>query len=231
MLKENLTPTIIKEKVSQFLKNNGTIYTEEEKKIILDNCLMGLYTDFPDTFIRQVYAELDLMDPSHNIYLGFIKLLEKYHSLEKNIIEVGGGRLPILAKYISLRQKSGSITVYDPTLVIPSNIPHNMVLKRKRFTSDINHPQSKLIIGFMPEESTEEMLEYAYRTKSDFMIALSDILDEVDMYQQDGLWTNWQQGIICEATRNVERNGMGKLHITTLEKYDNPYPIIYNYKK
>ena len=39
MLKENLTPTIIKEKVSQFLKNNGTIYTEEEKKIILDNCL------------------------------------------------------------------------------------------------------------------------------------------------------------------------------------------------
>ena len=30
MLKENLTPTIIKEKVSQFLKNNGTIYTEEK---------------------------------------------------------------------------------------------------------------------------------------------------------------------------------------------------------
>ena len=29
MLKENLTPTIIKEKVSQFLKNNGTIYTED----------------------------------------------------------------------------------------------------------------------------------------------------------------------------------------------------------
>lgn len=230
MLKENLTPTIIKEKVSQFLEENATSYTETEKKTILNNCLMGLYTDFPDTFLRQIYAELDLMDPSHNIYLGFIKLLEKYHNLDQNIIEVGGGRLPILAKYISLRQKTGSITVYDPTLIIPSNVPSNMVLKRQRFTNNLPL-QSNLIIGFMPEESTEEMLAYAYRTKSNFMIALSDIMDEIDMYQQDEIWTNWQQGIICDATREVEKNGLGKLCVTTLEQYDNPYPIIYNYKK
>ena len=109
MLKENLTPTIIKEKVSQFLKNNGTIYTEEEKKIILDNCLMGLYTDFPDTFIRQVYAELDLMDPSHNIYLGFINA--------KTIEIINKNSIPEFASNITPRY------VRIMLAKIPANIP------------------------------------------------------------------------------------------------------------
>ena len=51
--------------------------------------------------------------------------------INTDIIEVGGGILPSLAKKIALRQKSGTVTVYDPRLITNIDKPDNLILKKE----------------------------------------------------------------------------------------------------
>lgn len=231
MLKSNLTEQDLKIKIEAFLQAHPDYYSEEEKKYIRECAAWGLYTDFSDALLRQIYAELDLMPDEHNIYLGFISLISNIYGLDKNIVEVGGGKIPSLAKYIALKQQTGTITVYDPSLVVTTTPHPNLILKKASFSKNLPELNPDLIIGFMPTSATEEMLEYAYQTKTNFLIALSDMTDAFDVYEQDEIWTHWQQEIIYSASRKAEENGLGKLKILTLDKYDNPYPIIYTNKK
>lgn len=228
MLKKNITEPILQQKISSYLASHQDDYTEEEKEYIMRNYCYGMYTDFTDPLLRQIYSELNLMDDEHNIYLGFISILSKIHGIDKNIVEVGCGRLPSLAKYIALRQKTGTITVYDPKLISIKH-PSNLKLCKERFTSNTSIANVDLIIGFMPTLATEDILSYAYENKKDFVIALSDILTAKDIYEQEDIWTDWQQSIIYDAKEKVKSKGLGTLGITTLSKYDNPYPIIYNH--
>lgn len=231
MLKGNITKEQLKAKVEAFLHEHQDYYTAEEKEYIMVNFSSGLFTDFSDALMRQIYSELNLLDDEHNIYLGFISMIKNIHGLDKNILEVAGGKIPCLAKNIALRQKSGTITVYDPGLTTTISPYKNLSLKKQTFTTQMLIPKPDLIIGFMPASATDQILEYAFATNTDFMIALSDMFDEVDFYEEDDIWTHWQREKIYEARKKVSQHNMGELAIGTLEKYDNPYPIIYNRRK
>ena len=231
MLKKEVTKQTLKPMIEKYLCEHQEYFTEAEKKYIMDNFSSGIFTDFSDALLRQIYDELNLIDDEHNIYLGFTSLIERVHGLDKNILEVGGGKIPCLGKSIALRQKSGTITVYDPSLIITDTSHKNLILKKKNFTTQLIIPKPDLIIGFTPTTATDQILEYAFATNTDFMIALSDVFDEIDYYQEDDIWTHWQQEKIYEARAKVTENNMGKLLVDTLEKYDNPYPIIYNSRK
>ncbi len=232
MLKKDITKQKLKAMLENYLHEHQEYYTDAEKKYIMENFSSGLFTDFSDALLRQIYSELSLIDDEHNIYLGFTNLIEREFGLDKHILEVGGGKIPCLGKNIALRQKSGTITIYDPGLITTTSPYKNLNLKKKNFTTQLIIPKPDLIIGFTPTTATDQILEYAFATNTDFMIALSDIFDEVDFYQEeDDIWTHWQKEKIYEARKLVAKNNMGKLMIETLEKYDNPYPIIYNKRK
>lgn len=232
MLKKNITEEELKKKITEYLVLHENDYTEEEIKQILSWYSSGMITDFSPELVRQLYAELDLMEPEHNLYLGFLNLIEQVHGINKRILEVGGGRIPSLGKYIAMRQQTGTITVYDPRLIIPSRIPYpNLILRKQRFDCSVSLENTDLIIGYMPEEATSDMIQRACETKTDFVIALSDMLSEKDEYELDEIWTDWQCNIIYDAAASVEKAGLGTLKTATLDKYDNPYPIIYNHRK
>ena len=133
---------IMRKKAIEFVRNHNKLYGFFEL-----HCLIDVFKsmDVPDLYIvelaREVLDELGFVPSEYNIYEAFSNIVNSVHGIEnKNIVEIGGGRFPRLAKRISLKQKNGSITVYDPNLHTECD-SERFKLKRKRANSytDVNN--------------------------------------------------------------------------------------------
>lgn len=215
-------------KVLEYLKQHIADYSGNEAQSIALNFNMKRYSDYLPDVLRQIYDEVGILKDKDNIYLGFIDILENNFDIDSNILEVGGGVIPNLAKHINLKQTKGSITVYDPRLSI-SSTSTSFILKKEVFTPNTDISNYNIIIGLMPCEATELIIRKATSSKKDFLIALcdgrhSEFLD----YFDEELWCN---NIIKLADKHIKENDLGTLCITDLKKYGDPYPVIYNKRK
>jgi len=227
MIKKEITPIEIKQKVYNFVSKHKDWYSEYERNFLIQNATWGINYSFVPDILRQIYDETDLLQEDKNIYTAFLGLLRQQFDINRNLVEVGGGRIPSLAKKIQLVQTHGSITVYDPKLcqLIEGK---NLILKKESFTLHTDVSGKDMLIGFTPCEATETLLEMAFQHNLDFMIALSDQAaygSDLSDYDQ---WDIWQENILYTAARGVERYGLGTLQYASLEDYDDPYPVIYN---
>lgn len=205
------------------------LFTEAERSYLINNCTAS-YKDrlMPDLF-REVYDKLDLLKDDENIYLGFIDLLDNEFDIKnKDIIEVGGGIFPQLAKKISNIQEKGQIKVYDPRLSFYEDNTSKLTLVREKFSNKTKVDDVDLLIGFMPCEATYTIVDSAARNDIDFMIALCEGGPHGDIYDYYESDEEWLHSIISFANSLVEDNNMGTLEKTYLKEYHNPYPVIYN---
>lgn len=214
-----------------FLKNSD-IFTAEEKDFSIS--LLDFDWDNLDIipyFAREVYDELGILPNNHNIYLGFCDFIrETLNVSDKKILEVGGGVLPRLGERLSVYLKDGSLTIYDPRLSLKKNSTDVLKLVRQRFSYQTNVSEFDLIVGLMPCDAAEVIVDVATNNKKDFMIALcegGEHGEDFDFYQDDD---EWRHSVILSARRKVEKMEMGKLKVKYLHSYGNPYPIIYNSK-
>lgn len=213
--------------IKKFLLEHKEYYTEEELRFLLANYTWGEHSLFVSDLLRQIYDELGMIQKENNIYDGFLTLTQNNFDIHQNIIECGGGRIPCLGKRLALANKKGTVTVYDPKLITTtSNIP-NLILKKESMTKDTVVKNCQLIVGFMPNEATETIIQFAGKNNIDFIIAFSDGVWEENTYFED-CEEEWQLRMIYEARRQVRENNLGTLEISYLEKYDDPYPVIYN---
>ena len=185
-------------------------------------------TMIPD-LIREVYYELGILRDEENIYLGFMDLLSNnFDYQDRNIIEVGGGIFPRLAKRISNEQITGKIKVYDPRLNSRERSSDKFKVARYKFYADENIGDTNLLLGFMPCEATYNIIDAASRNNVDFMIALCEGGPHGDIYDYFENDNEWLDTMIYMAERAVEDNNMGTIKKDYLKEYHNPYPIIYN---
>lgn len=220
------------QKVLQFLKQYPKLFSEFERTLILDYAKKGVVRgDFLPDLMREIYDELGLIPDDENVFSGFFDLLQKKFPLEeRQVVEVGGGVIPCMGKRISLMQKSGCITVYDPLLSLYEKGNERMKLVRRSFTPSTDVSGVDLIFGFMPCEATEVIIDVATSKEIDFMVALCEggpHGDEYDYYESDDEWIN---SMIYFARQQVDAHRMGQLKVKYLSKYNDPYPIIYNQK-
>ena len=227
-------PKITKEEYARralkFIEAHKENYTQREYEYIRGNIAWGMDKLFVSDLLRQVYDEIGMTDPKTNMYEGFVKLLEENFDLERDIIEIGGGIVPSLAKKIALRQKEGTITVYDPRLITDINHPDNLILKKEKFNKDTPIGNAQMIIGFMPCEATNLLIETACANNVDFMIALCEggTREGYGWLEEDDEWIGFVK--YC-ASRGIEDANLGTLEERSLEQYDNPYPVIYNKRR
>lgn len=227
-------PQITKEeyirRALKFVEAHKDSYTQREQDYIRRNCEWGIDRLFVSDLLRQVYDEAGITDIDKNMYEGFLKVLEENFDINTNIIEIGGGIIPSLAKKIALRQKSGTITVYDPRLITDIDHPDNLILKREMFSKETPIGNTSMIIGFMPCDATALLIDVACQNKVDFMVALCEggTRENFGWLEDDDEWIGFIK--YC-ALRGIEEKNMGTLGEASLEKYQNPYPIIYNKKR
>lgn len=208
--------------IVDYLNLYPDLFTSEEKYLIIEylNC-EGYSYGVPDV-VRQLFAKLGLIPDEHSIYKGFFDLVNsKFPVKDKSIIEVGSGIFPTLASMIANAQDKGKIVVYDPRLSIYEEETDKLKLVKSKFMINADIGDADLIIGLMPCEAADVIVDVALTKKIDFMVALCEggthIVDE-----------DWPESIINRADTYVYKKKMGKLNITYLKEYGDPYPIIYN---
>lgn len=212
----------------QFMEEYSQYFSENEKRIILSENTTSskkLLTDVT----RQVFTELGFIKDEDNIYQAFIDIIKDEFGLERNIVEIGGGVVPSLAKEIALKQNTGTITVYDPRLIsnIYSDIP-NLKLKKQAVSSNTNIEQADLYIAFMPCEATQTIIDIAGKNKTDFIIAACEGGPHGDIYDYFEDEEEWLHSMMYHARRQIENNGLGTFERKSLQKYNDPYPVFFN---
>ena len=227
-------PKITKEeyirRALKFVEAHKDSYTERELDYIKRNCEWGMDKPFATDLLRQIYDEVGITDIDINMYEAFVQLLEENFDINRDIIEIGGGINPSLAKKIALRQKSGTITVYDPRLMTNIDKPDNLILKREKFEKTTPIGNAQMIIGFMPCDAISTLVDVACENKVDFMVALCEggMREGYGWLEEDDEWIGFIKYL---AARGIEKGQLGTLAEHSMEKYNNPYPIIYNKKR
>lgn len=227
-------PKITKEeyirRALKFVEAHKENYTDRELDYIYRYCAEAIDKPFVSDVLRQLYDEVGITDLDHNMYEAFVKVLEDNFDINRDIIEIGGGVNPSLAKKIALRQKSGTVTVYDPRLMTDIEHPTNLILKKEKFERTTPVGKAKMIIGFMPCDATGLLVDVACQNKVDFMVALCEggMREGYGWLEEDDEWIGFIKYL---AERGIEKAQMGTLGEASLSKYNNPFPIIYNKKR
>lgn len=199
MIRKNITDLKIQEQVDDFLAKYESYYSKQERDFISRNAIWGRLADYTSSELEQIYDELGLRSPEVNIYLKFCQLLKEIFGLEQKILEVAGGKIPSLARYIAICQNKGTITVMDPELIIKNYLLTNMILKKEAFTSKTSLKDCELLIGLMPLKLNILMIKKACQENKNFMIALSNVYCNLED-DYDGRFTLWQESQIFKAS-------------------------------
>lgn len=229
MIKKEISVLSLHYQISKFLKEHEKDYTASEKEFILKNYAWRMRNSLVPDILRQIYDELNLVEIDKNIYNGFLDLLAKHFNINQNIVEIGGGNIPSLGKKLALHQNQGSITVYDDRLITTDSKIPNLTLIKRRLSPEEKLPKTDLIIGFMPCEGTHTAIQLAKNNNLDFMIAFCEGSCHKEMPSFTEI--DWEQEMMYEARKAVREGNLGALEVTYMEKYNNPYPVIYNKRK
>jgi len=226
---------IINRKIKEYVEKYGHLYDEFEK-LYLERLNIEMARNYrreiPD-ITRQVLEELGYYNnnPEQSSYEYFINLIDKEFGLEKNIVEVAGGVVPTLGHKISLKQQKGTITIYDPRMSNYYDETERFILKKERFRRSTNLEDTDLLIGFMPCEATQEIIENATDNSIDFIIALCEGGPHGDEFDYFDSTEEWLHAMLYLAKRGIEDQNMGELKVLSFKKYTSQYPIIYNKRK
>ena len=180
-----------------------------------------------DEGIRELVDEAGLLPKEENIYDYFTDFITDRYDVEgKKIIEVGGGVFARLSKRLSLKQKNGIITVYDPRLDPTLEATNKFILKRDRFSVDTDIKDTDLLVGLMPCEGANSLVAQALRKDRDFILWLCEGGPHGDMFDFYEDAENWMKSLIYYTRMELEQRGK----TLTLKKEDRfaPYPIITN---
>lgn len=161
----------IKEFLNSHSKEYGKTYAQEElyewemeEFVPLHEFLLfGLEEaynnkDIYQSYYNEILSWFDVFERSEDPYAGFVDIIEKkVGSLKgKNILEIGCGPLPALSRIISERMRDenekidGTLTAYDPDLVIRDEELPGVTLVRSLFDEKTPLPTDALIVSMTP---------------------------------------------------------------------------------
>lgn len=227
--------TIVNNRIREYVEKNKHYYDSYEQSYLEGLTIERIrnYSDDIPDIARQVLEAIDYykLTGEESAYETFIQLIDDQFGLDKNIVEVGGGIIPTLGQKISLKQKKGTITIYDPRLSDYYKGSNKFVLKKEKFMRNTDVSNTDILMGFMPCEAAQTIIDSATKNNIDFIIALCEggpHGDEFDYFESDDEWVS---GMIYHAKRSIENNEMGELKRLSFKRFGNPYPVIYNNRK
>lgn len=209
-------PNYVKKiKLTNFKNKYISLYPDYLQEEINEKLMLG-YTNNNDT-INQIYCYLNLVNDSINAYKGFINILENNFDLNRNILEVGAGTIPILSKYLS--DEKVNVDILEPNIIFDI-ITKGKIIKEK-FTNKTNINDYDLIIGYNPCQATESIIKNSIKHNKDFCIALCGCCFLPEKYT-NRTPEEWHKYLLDVA----KKLGKGNYEIK-LEYFDDRYKIEY----
>ena len=188
----------------------------------------------PDV-LMQIYTELGIESPDGNFYKEHLKRLKERFDIRGNVLDVASGSIPAFANLLAheqLKIGSGTVTLYEPLLIVDKPKYPNMTMYRQNFTEYTYIKNFDLITGIMPCGVTETLIEQACRNQKDFYVAMCGCT-HFEYVPYDFLITpeSYQYYIIEKTEQLLQRYDNGTLEVEHLDNYEINYPILYNKKK
>ena len=88
----------------KFMKKYGHLYQDHERDFINEHFLEFLYSPSCADILMQLYGELGIEPKIGTFYNAHFSRIQELYGLDKNILEVGGGRLPTFANKVAAYQ-------------------------------------------------------------------------------------------------------------------------------
>ena len=225
----------IQSRFKYFKDKYSTKYSKEAWEYIEDHFFEDINErDVPD-ILMQVYSDLDIKPSGARFYHKHLHLLKSLFPIDGNIVEIGSGRIPAFANMLAkehMRIGAGTITIYEPLLVeLTPKLP-NIEIHNEYFTNDTDISNKDLVVGIMPCEATESILESAIKNRKDFYVAMCGCVHSPfsSMYGFGfGLSPYiYQQQVINKTEKLLSEYDNGRLEVTKLKNTEIDYPILYN---
>lgn len=159
-------------KLCQYFEVYGKYYSDYHKTTVMKNIGQCVAEQTGPDIVMQVMSALNLLRPDKDVYLAVLELIKHIFDLKSDILEIGGGYYPALAKKIDEEQtrlQGGSITTYDPRLAVAS-LGH-IKLHKEEFDKQSLNPYD-LVVSVMPCKTTPLVIERCNRYKKPFLIVL-----------------------------------------------------------
>lgn len=212
--------------LKEYLDLYGEFYPEGAVDFIKKNFLSEKFFLEDIDIMSQVYQLTGTyeMFPC-NPYLNYLREMKKSFDLDRDLLEVGSGFYPAMAKIISDIQTKGSITAMDYDSVI-SELGKIRILK-KYFTVDTDVSQYEMLYGIMPCEATIPMIYSANKNDKDLFIGLCGCTH----FENPGsmpfitsqMWFDYVESIVKKTLPKDRKYEM-------YSKNDIYYPMIKTYK-
>ena len=162
------------QRLVDYLNTYQDSYSSNAIEFLLDTFLFPTPIESTPDILKQVYDALDLLNPEENCYLQFAQLIGKLYGWDTHVLEIGGGFYPSFSRHLDRLQKehnsSGTITTYDPRLVVSSL--GNVKLHKEDFQEEMTIESYDLIVGIMPCEATSMIIRKATKEHKEFFLAL-----------------------------------------------------------
>ena len=211
-------------------------YSKQAWEYIEENFFPELDSDETPDILMQIYSEFGVTPKSGNFYKKHLKLIRSIFPIDGNIVEVAAGRIPALANMIAneqLKIGKGTITVYEPLLIEMTPKYPNMELHKEYFNIETDVSKADLLVGVMPCEVTETLLESAIANDKDFYVAMCGCVHSPMAYMgMFGYGTSpemYQREVIAKTEELLHKYGdVSSLEITRLKNHPIDYPILYS---
>lgn len=120
----------------------------------------------------QFYSFFELREKENDNYYRFYELMRKNFSLNQNILEIGSGMVPSLARYIGKYQQEngqGTITCYDQNAIIKK--ANNIVIVPENIDYHTDLDNYDLLCSYNLCHAAELFVDLADRSEKEFILA------------------------------------------------------------
>lgn len=209
--------------LSQYKTKYEKYYSKSDLEYVMKNFVNRFEDrDCINNLLLQAYEECGLSEElSVNLYGSFINHIRTDCDINGDLLEVGCGVIPSLAKSLKKIQTSGTITVIDPLVKIPEY--GDLRIINGTFTEQTDVSKYKLIYGTFPCEATSAMIHSSYENDVDLYLALCGCAD-------GKLYLDYYEYLFdLEDTMETLSNKTGR-NFDIFEYSDLPYPLIKTYR-
>ena len=223
-------------KLRRYMRKYGRHYTDTCREYINENFLEYLDCPTAPDVLMQIYESVGCGVREGSFYNAHFHRIQNMYGLDRNILEIGGGMMPAFAQKVATAQaetKKGTITVYDPDLIITKPGFKNLTLCKEEFSTEHDIHSYDLVMGLLPCDATEAIITSACRAQKEFYVAMCGCT-HFDFYDPFGYYTpRMYQNYVIELAQDLLKDtDNGELMIDYLpEEHGIDYPILYNRKK
>jgi hypothetical protein len=225
MLKSNITKEQLRLYLDEYFETYDipSMFRPSYELVYLDGLKEGTRID---SYINQFYKEYNLLKEGCDPYKAFSDIISYAHPdlKDKTVLELGGGMVPQLGRELAKNAKH--VMVVDRNIVSRNN-PDNLEAINCRVESYKDLPSADVIVGLLPCESTQHVIDYAIANKKDFLIAFCGCLNNLNI-SSDMHKKIYRPSIQYNMVEKYEKYTMVRIEeeapeLGNIVVYDSPY--------